>query len=337
MLVLFACAPREAVSAPAPQESLPTTLDLRDQGITDVSDLMKQTQLTKLDLRGNELSRERFDALKAALPDCEILWSVPIAGARFDSDMTALTLDIATDDLADLLAYFPALERVIISTPPDSAIATALMEQYPAIQFGWDIMIAGETVAADTTTLDLTGKTLDLAALKTELERLPNLTQVTFGDESFALADQVSLAQAFPDVQFIWNVQLLDDLNLRSDVAELDLRDYQVPDAAAFSDTLVLFPKLVRLDMCGTGPSDEEMAAMRSAIPRPSSSGIRISIIGQSVPTSRASVPDSAENSPTARAGMTAASSPIPASAARGLRTSNIVLIWWRSMLGTAP
>jgi len=267
MLVLFACAPKEAVNTPASQESLPTTLDLRDQGITDVSDLMKQTQLTTLDLRGNELSRESFDTLKAALPDCEILWSVPIAGARFDSDMTALTLDIATDDLADLLAYFPALESVIISTPPDSTTAATLTEKYPTVQFGWDVMIAGETVAADTTTLDLTGKTLNLVAFKTELERLPNLTQVTFGDESFALADQVALAQAFPGVQFIWNVQLLDDLNLRSDVAELDLRDYQVPDAAAFSDTLVLFPKLVRLDMCGTGPSDEEMAAMRERYP----------------------------------------------------------------------
>lgn len=267
MLMFVACAPKEAVNTPASEESLPTTLDLRDQGITDVSDLMKQTQLTKLDLRGNELSRESFDALKAALPDCEILWSVPVAGARFDSDMTALTLDSATDDLVDLLAYFPALESVIITTPPDSATAAALTEKYPAVQFGWDIMIAGETVAADTATLDFTGKTVDLAELKTELERLPNLTQVTFDDESFALAEQIALAQAYPCVQFIWKVQLLDDLTLRSDVAELDLRDHQVKDAAAFSDKLVLFPKLTRLDMCGTGPSDEEMAAMRARYP----------------------------------------------------------------------
>jgi len=150
MLMFVACAPKEAINAPASAEPLPTTLDLRDQGITDVSDLMKHTQLTKLDLRGNELSRESFDALKAALPDCAILWSVPIAGARFDSDMTALTLDSATDDLVDLLAYFPALESVIIATPPDSATAATLTEKYPAVQFGWDIMIAGETVAADT-------------------------------------------------------------------------------------------------------------------------------------------------------------------------------------------
>ena len=73
--------------------------------------------------------------------------------------------------------------------------------------------------------------------------------------------------QAYPDVAFLWNVQLLDDFSTRSDVTELDLREYKVPDAAAFSDKLVLFPKLTRLDMCGTGPSDEEMAGMRARYP----------------------------------------------------------------------
>jgi len=167
----------------------------------------------------------------------------------------------------DMLAYFPALESVTISTPPDEATAAKLAERYPAVQFAWDSMIGGVVYPADTTTLDFTGKTVDLSALKSELGRLPNLTQVTFGEDAFALSDQIALAQAYPSVAFLWNVQLLDDLNVRTDVVDLDLREYKVPDAAAFSDALVLFPKLTRLDMCGTGPSDEEMAAMRARYP----------------------------------------------------------------------
>ncbi len=266
LLLLFACAPSGTAGSASSGEK-PTTLDLRDKGLTDVGNLLERTELTAIDLRGNELSRESFDTLQAALPNCNILLSVPLAGARHDSDSIALSLDSATDDLASMLAYFPALKSVTIATAPDSATADALTKQYPAVQFVWDVTIGGNTYSADTTKLDLSGTGVTLTALQTDLARLPALTQVTFGEEAFALADQIALAQAYPAVSFVWNVQLLEGLSVRSDVAELDLREYKVPDAAAFSDSLALLPKLTRLDMCGTGPSDEEMAAMRARYP----------------------------------------------------------------------
>lgn len=263
VFTLFACAP----GGKAPAADAPATLDLRNSGLTQVDDLLRQTQLTHLDLRGNEISRESFDRLRAALPDCEILWSVPVGGKRFDSDSAELGLDQAGDDLADMLAYFPVLSSVTIHTPPDETAAAALTARYPSLAFYWDITIDGNTYPADTQTLDLSKASPDLAALKDELSQLPNLTQVVFGDESFPLADQLALASAYPNIEFVWNVQLLDDLAVRSDTAELDLREYKVPDAAAFSEKLVLFPKLTRLDMCGTGPSDEEMANLRATYP----------------------------------------------------------------------
>ncbi len=151
---------------------------------------------------------------------------------------------------------------------PDSKEAEALAKQSPEVTPVADVTIGGETYPANTTALDLSGKTVDLVPLKTDLARLPALAQVTFDDEIFALADQIALAQAYPNVSFVWKVQLLEDLSVRSDVAELDLREYKVPDATIFSDSLVLLPKLTRLDMCGTGPSDEEMAAMRERYPQ---------------------------------------------------------------------
>ena len=100
VLALSSCAPKQSdAGSPAgtTDEQVQTTLDLRDKGLTDVSDLLEQTQLTSLDLRGNEITPADFDALKAALPNCEILWSVPLNGARYDSDSAALKLDAATD------------------------------------------------------------------------------------------------------------------------------------------------------------------------------------------------------------------------------------------------
>ena len=270
VLVLAACTPKEQATseAPAPEEQAATTLDLRDKGLTDVSNLLEQTQLTSLDLRGNEITAADFDVLKAALPNCEILWSVPVGNARFDSDSTELKLDAATDDLTSVLAYFPQLQSVQLAVAPEDAVAKDLAERYPGVKLLWDVTIAGETYAPDTETLDLSGKAVDLAELTTKLQGLSNLKSVVFGEETFALADQIALANAYPKVAFVWNVQLLEDFAVRSDVTDLDLRKYTVPDAAAFSDALVLFPKLKMLDMCGSGPSDEEMAAIRARYPQ---------------------------------------------------------------------
>lgn len=271
VLALSSCAPRQSDAgrdAGTTSEQAETTLDLRDKGLSDVTDLLKQTQLTSLDLRGNAITAADFQALRVALPNCKILWSVPVGETRFDSDSTALVLDTAPDGLADVLAYFPRLESVQLASAPDDATASDLAARYPGVKFLWDVTIAGKTYAPDTETLDLSGTSVDLTKLGAELRGLANLKSVVFGEETFALADQIALANAYPQVAFVWNVQLLEDLSVRSDVTNLDLRKYTVPDAAAFSDALVLFPNLTMLDMCGSGPSDEEMAAIRARYPQ---------------------------------------------------------------------
>jgi Leucine-rich repeat (LRR) protein len=65
-LFLLACGKG---ALPQAQGSAQTTLDLRDSGLKSTDDLIKQTQLTRLDLRGNELTRESMDTLIAALPN----------------------------------------------------------------------------------------------------------------------------------------------------------------------------------------------------------------------------------------------------------------------------
>ena len=206
VLALSSCAPKQSDAgrdAGTASEQAETTLDLRDKGVTDVSDLLKETQLTSLDLRGNEISAADFDALRAALPNCEILWSVPIGEARYDSNSTTLTLDTAQAGLGDTLVYFPGLESVQFAAAPDDATASDLAARYPGVKLLWDVTIAGETYAPDTQTLDLGGKSVDLAELSTKLRGLANLKSVVFGEETFALADQIVLANAYPRVAFV--------------------------------------------------------------------------------------------------------------------------------------
>ena len=69
--------------------------------------------LKTLDLRAVEADATLVDRLSVALPNCNILWKVPLCGERFDNATTDLTLPTGCTaaDLA-MLRYFPALKTV---------------------------------------------------------------------------------------------------------------------------------------------------------------------------------------------------------------------------------
>lgn len=268
LLLPVGCGVEPAAEAVETPEPTPAVLDLSNSGLTDITSLLERTDLAELNLCGNEISTRDFDSLSAALPDCEILWSVPVGGERFDSDSTSITLASVPDDLEATLEYFPVLEDLTIEEATDYAALTAASAAYPQVQFHWNVALGDASYAQDTKTIDLSGQAIGASALQAALPGLPELLQVTFDDASaFTTQEQIALVQAFPDVSFLWDVQLLDDLRVRSDTTEIDLRDYDVDDVEAFSDTLQLLPNLASIDMCGCGPSNDEMAALRERYP----------------------------------------------------------------------
>ena len=266
-LTLFACDSAGTLFTATPE---PASLDLSNTNLTDVTSLLEKTNLASLDLRGNPISIESYQTLAAALPDCAILWSVPVGDERFDSNSTALAFNNLPEDAETLLAYFPNLKTVSIAVSDESnySALSSLAAAYPNVDFTWNVAFEGETYESSLTSLDLSGKAVTAADLTSLLSVLPKLESLTLDAASPLTTDeQLALVKTYPNVTFLWDVQLLDDLSVRSDVAELDLRDYTVPDAASFSDKLQLLPALTRLDMCNCGPTDEEMAAMRARYP----------------------------------------------------------------------
>ncbi len=268
LLLPLGCDGEPAAEAVATPEPTPVVLDLSNSGLTDITSLLERTDLSELDLRGNEISARDFASLAAALPDCDILWSVPVGDERFDSDSTSITLAGVPGGLNEILGYFPDLNEVTIEEAADYTALTQAGAAYPQVQFHWSVALGDSSYAQDTRTIDLSGQAVDAAALQAALPGLPELTQITFDDASaFSTQEQIELVQEFPAVSFLWDVQLLDELSVRSDVTEIDLRDYDVDDVDAFSDTLQLLPDLASIDMCGCGPSNDEMAALRERYP----------------------------------------------------------------------
>lgn len=314
------------------------TLDLQSKGITDtesVKSLKKLRSLRSLDLRGNPLEIEDFEALSAMLPECEILWSVPVGGDRFDSDSTALTLPGFSAADLDALNYFTNLHTLDATGSKDYSALVEAQNAYPDIAFAWTVDAAGITFFNDAESVLCPAET-SLTETETLLAALPKLTTIDLLNTNLMFADVEALMGQYPNVQFHvnklllnqkvdylaeeatlegtgapdiaaitealagfpalttldmrtfdtteedvgvittnypalhvrWNVPLLEGLSVDSDSETLDLRGYTVTDLTAFQQKLKLLTKLTYIDMCECGPTDEEMDAMRQAMPQ---------------------------------------------------------------------
>ncbi len=89
-----------------------TELAFTDAQEIDVEDLQKYENLQSLDIRSADVSTELYDQLHAALPNCQILWSVPIGESRIDSQVTQVVLPKIDGEQLTLLDYFPNLAGV---------------------------------------------------------------------------------------------------------------------------------------------------------------------------------------------------------------------------------
>lgn len=262
VLLLTACANPEI-----PSEKEPASLDLSNTGLSDVTELLSRKDLASLDLRGNPVSIKQYDELSAALPDCDIRWSVPVGDQRVENDVSSAVLSGMVSDLEAALSYLPKLNDVKFTNTEengyDSLIAFA--EDHPQISVRWDVPLGGEVFAQDTASIELPGEKLDAAALETALAGLPDVQEVRLGEGAeLTTGEQLALLRRFPEISFFWSVLLLEDYRVSSDTAQIDLRGHEVPDAAAFSDALALLPNLAYADLCGCGLSDGQMLELRA-------------------------------------------------------------------------
>ena len=245
----------------------PTRLDLSNEGLSDVTYLQEYTWLSQLDLRGNEIGTADYDALRQALPDCQIRWSVPIAGERIDSDATVLRLKSFSEADAEALKYFDSLTQVTIEGCTDYSLLTATAARYENVDIQWDVKVGTKTVASSTTSLKLGEEAMDLAAICALVDALPALAELDLREQTLSDADKSALRQAYPHIFFGWTVEVLEGVSLDSAETALDLRGHTITDVDALIAKLSLLPALENLDMCECGPSNDEMMRIREALP----------------------------------------------------------------------
>lgn len=152
-----------------------------------------------LDLRKKNLSEEKYSQISQALPECNVLWSVPFQNQRVDSTSKKITVTSLSPADLDALRYFTELTVLDGSACPDTELLVAAQERYPSAKVLFKVNVDGQILDQDTQSVKLNNLTGEDAKKLSWLPVLSNVDATGCSD----LALLAELADLHPE----WNLQ----------------------------------------------------------------------------------------------------------------------------------
>ncbi len=239
-------------------------LDLSGKQLDELHKLQELTALKQLDLRGTGITTAQYDSIQAALPDCEIFWSVPFQGGFVDNSTQELVLETLSEDDIPALAYLPGLSSINADQCRDYDALQALAAQYPDLALTYTVSIGGNSIPHTEGILTITDP--DFAELLLQIPRLPNLETVTLEGTLPSSEELAALKSKFPHITFIWNFTVC-GVETNSLAEFLDLSGIKMGSFSELEEALPNFYQLSKVDMVGCGFSNEEMDALNKRNP----------------------------------------------------------------------
>lgn len=204
-------------------------------------------------------------ALRAALPEVRVFWTVPLAGESFDGDSENIIVpDASEEELRAALVRLPELKTLTLTGSMFSLESQlALKKEFPSVSFVWDVTLAGKTFVSDALALDFTGTPLteeDLSEIGAALVLLPDAKSVTLTACGLSEDALRTFSAAHPEILTIWETQLF-GVKFTTDAEEIEFTDIPltVEDAAQIEDMLPYMPNLKKVVMLRCGISNEDM------------------------------------------------------------------------------
>lgn len=236
-----------------------TALDLHGVLQPDLDAIAALSELTTLDLRDTAITIEQYDALHAALPMCEICWSVPFRDDFLESTSETLSIRGLSEQEIDALAYFPALRSVDIGECDNGAVIEALKQRCPECEVHYNIVYGGNRYPESTDELTVENISADDLRMLTEL--LPNLSCITLTQSQEDPVAILDLMDTYPDIRFNWETELL-GVSIDAHATELDFSEIKITDLDAFESIVSRLPDLTHVEMLHCDISNEDMDAL---------------------------------------------------------------------------
>lgn len=231
-----------------------TSIELRGSREIDIDRLCKMESLEYIDLRDSVLTTEQADEIGERLPECRLVWSVPIAGRIHDSDSKKLELKAPTEDDLEMLRFFDGLTELSVTDCEEYEWLMEYSRAMTGCEVRWTVPLCGETYSSEETDLvlpDAEKKDFQL------LEYMPNLLSVDFtGCTEY---DSIlEFAANAPECDVKWEVELL-GTKIGSEETEVDLSGTKVEDPDELDRLLDYLPRLEKLIICDCGLSNEKL------------------------------------------------------------------------------
>ena len=235
-----------------------TTLDLGD-----VQDLSWFPRLQTLNAVGCQ-DYAQLMLLAKALPDCEILYTVPLGEEVYDQDTTYLQLantDIA--QLRKLLPYLPQVKEILLTgTLPEMADIQSLSEICPNVLIRWQGTYRGFDLDSEATHFEI-GLPMKTAGEVTDLlAYLPQLEVLDIRHCDLPVEEVAALRRQFPQVQCLYQKNLtIGGITVSTYAEEIDISGASVT-AEEMEALLPNFTNLRKVIMCDCGIDNETMDAL---------------------------------------------------------------------------
>ena len=203
--------------------------------------------------------------LQAMYPDCQVRYQLELDGVTLSQDADIADLPNASGEaVAQALAYLPNLTQVNAQGCQDLDTLLQLQQQHPDCRIHYTVPFGGKDWPEDTTALAVSATTAQ--ELAQALPYLSAVTQVTI-DQPIADADaMLPLKEEYSQITFIYSFQLLGKTVSTQDT-QLDLSGVTLENTATLEAALPHFAALEKVDMCGCGIADEDMAALNEKHP----------------------------------------------------------------------
>lgn len=203
----------------------------------------------QLDLRGEEISFEHYNAVRAQLPECHILWDVPFQNSRYPSDSSTLQISgLSQEDMDVLLTYFPQLNTLDATGCGEYARLEEFQALRPECRVIYNVDLGGTAVDHEAKEVTLNHGECDYDTLTANLKHLPDLEQLTLRKTELSLEQIRQLEADYDQVNVSYTVEVL-GREYDWDTGELDLSDLTSEQVDVTAEKLTMLPHLTIVEL----------------------------------------------------------------------------------------
>ena len=187
-----------------------------------------------LNLREESLTIEGYDRIAAALPDCEIYWSIPFQKNTYPESTTGVELAAKLTDYDILtLGYFTQLQWVDARKVEDFAMVEKLMAALPQVEVLFQVTLDGTNYSWDAETVTLKNLSMEEIPLFARLTHLKTVDANGCRDYEALRA----LAQAYPQLAVDYTVAF-GDKEYTLDTEKLSFKDPRMDQVRKLMENL---------------------------------------------------------------------------------------------------